>query len=95
MRLKLPQLKLGEQLQEFDHWITQSLGEIIGKRLKAGQVKGSLLVPGFGQNFGISLSELADTVLPQAGLFGHEWAKNGQVLRDIEFLAKKGWLEQR
>jgi len=68
---------------------------IIGKRLKAGQVKGSLLVPGFGQNFGISLSELADTVLPQAGLFGHEWAKNGQVLRDIEFLAKKGWLEQR
>lgn len=68
---------------------------IIGKRFKSGQVKGTLLVPGFGQNFGISLSELVDNVLPKAGLFGQEWAKNGQVLKDIEFLAKRGWIEQR
>ena len=66
-----------------------------GKRLIPSQAKGTLLVPGFGMCYGITLSEFADSVLPNAGILGERWRDSGIALKDIEYLAKEGWIEQR
>lgn len=107
MRIKLPHLSIKERLLEFDDWVTPTLGEtsrryllldfiaITGKRLSPKDLRGAILIPGFGPRFGVSLSEVADSILPRAGLFGGKWSADGLVLKDIEFLAKMGWIDQR
>ena len=68
---------------------------VSGKRFKVAETKGTILVPGFGPRFGISLTDIVDNVLPKAGVFGLQWSRNGLVLKDIEYLVQKGWVEQR
>lgn len=68
---------------------------VCGKKFNQKQLKGVVLIPGFGSNYGITLSEIADTILPRGGLYGEAWSKNGIVLKDIEFLAQMGWVDQR
>ncbi len=68
---------------------------ITGKTLGKGRKKGTLTVPGFGPSFGVTLSAIVDDVLPNAGVFGREWATGGSVLKDIESLVQSGWIEQR
>lgn len=68
---------------------------LLGRKLEPAQIKGTIQIPGFGPKFGLSLSEVVDDVIPNAGLFGSQWAKDGLVLKDIEFLSKKGWIRQQ
>jgi len=68
---------------------------IAGKKLDKDRMKGTLTVPGFGPSFGVTLSAIVDDVLPNAGVFGREWATGGSVLKDIESLVQSGWIEQR
>lgn len=68
---------------------------VCGKKFSGKNMKGVVLVPGFGPNYGITLTEIADVILPRGGLYGAAWSKNGVVLKDIEFLAQMGWIDQR
>lgn len=67
----------------------------IGKPLSLSNRKGTIVIPGFGKDFGVSFSEIADAILPESGIFGKLWAKDGLVLKDIEFLIKQGWASQQ
>jgi hypothetical protein len=66
-----------------------------GHDLVADKAKGVLLVPGHGNAYGLTLSEFADTILLSAGVLGQAWKNNGLVFKDIEFLIRRGWMEQR
>ncbi|HCE44955.1 MAG TPA: hypothetical protein DET40_15555 [Lentisphaeria bacterium] len=67
----------------------------IGKSFAKPRTKGTIIVPGFGTNFGVSLSDVADSIIPRSGIFGLSWAKNGLILKDIEFLVQQGWIIQQ
>jgi hypothetical protein len=66
-----------------------------GKSISQANLKGTIIVPGFGQNFGVSLSKVADSILPKSGIFGSFWAKDGLILKDIEYLIHQGWIIQQ
>src|SRR3989339_655953 len=67
----------------------------LGIKFDKSKSKGTLIVPGFGPNFGVSLSSVADNIIPKSGIFGFLWAKNGLILKDIEFLTHQGWIIQQ
>ena len=67
----------------------------IGKSFDKSRPKGTIIVPGFGMNFGVSLSDVVDSIIPKSGIFGSSWAKNGLILKDIEFLTQQGWIIQQ
>ena len=67
----------------------------IGNPISQSKLKGTILVPGFGKNFGVSLSDVVDAIMPKSGIFGSLWAQNGLILKDIEFLLHQGWISQQ
>jgi len=89
-------IKVAESLKETSRrYLLLDFIAVTGKKFRTTETKGTILVPGFGARFGISLTDIADAVLPKAGVFGRQWSTNGLVLKDIDFLAKRGWIEQR
>ena len=67
----------------------------IGKPLSQSNLKGTIIIPGFGKNFGVTLSTIANAILPQSGIFGDFWAKDALILKDIEFIVQQGWAIQQ
>lgn len=89
-------LEVGEAFKVTSRrYLLLDLIALAGKRLDVKDLRGAILVPGFGERFGVSLSEVVDNILPQAGVFGVDWSSDGLVLKDIEFIAKMGWIDQR
>jgi hypothetical protein len=65
------------------------------KFIEFKDMHGVLLVPAFGKFFGIRVDEVIENIVLEAGKFSEDWSQTAVILKDIQFLADKGWIAQR
>ena len=53
---------------------------------------GLILVPGLPGFHGIKLSEIADIIIPDSGLYKTHFERSSTILKDIEYLSNKKWI---
>ena len=56
--------------------------------------KNILFVPGLKHIHGIEVAKLSTHAIPNLGLIGEQWAKNGLILQDLDYLLKIGWISK-
>ncbi len=52
-----------------------------------------ILVPGYGQFYGLSLADVGTIVIPQLGLLANDWSNPATLLSDIEYLSSQKWIK--
>ncbi len=61
-----------------------------GRPLSGQDLRGSLLIPGYGPFFGLKLDEAAEVAMREAPILKQDWKQPGEVLKDIRWLCDQG-----
>ncbi|MDD5717116.1 MAG: hypothetical protein PHW64_04870 [Sulfuricurvum sp.] len=64
---------------------------VYGSPLEMDQVRGNILIPGYGNNYGIKQNILIKQLCADTVSLQEEWDRSSQVLDDIQWLLDKGY----